>query len=203
MTILATVLMSVTLVATFNKTVRLVLSLVGNEFITGGGQGSSHPMHLHGHHFHVVDISYGPYNGGNGTLQTRSSDIRCNDPRCSLPSWNGSSPTFTISDKTVRKDTIIVPGGGYVVLHFRSDNPGFWFLHCHFISHVLQGMAVAINEVESRHNPAPPGFPKCGGFSISQKQYYKSVPDSSSRREIAGHWSVLTLISLLFYSTCQ
>ena len=162
------------------------------------GRGSSHAMHLHGHYFHVVEVGYGTYHKSNGILQSRSSDIKCSDQHCSIPSWNGSSPVFTISNKTVRKDTVIVPGGGYVVVHFQSDNPGFWFLHCHIVSHVLQGMAVVINEVSSRHSPAPPNFPKCGAFSISQNQFYASAsydPDSSSGREMSS--LMVLAISLL------
>ena len=188
-------------IQSFNQTIRFVLSLVGDDVLEG--EGSAHPMHLHGHHFHVVDIGYGPYHANNGTLRTRSPDIRCSDQHCSIPSWNGPPPTFTIDDKTVRKDTVIVPGGGYVVIHFRSDNPGFWFMHCHIIPDLLEGMAVVINEVESRHNPAPPGFPTCGRFSISQDQFYNSLafdPDNSSIREAPSYWLLMvSVISVCLY----
>ena len=36
-------------------------------------------------------------------------------------------------------------------------------------------MAVVINEVVSRQNPAPEGFPTSGGFSIGQSQFYESI----------------------------
>ena len=179
-------------ISSFNKTIRFVLSSVGNE--VPEGEGFSHPMHLHGHHFHVLDIGYGTYYPSNKTLQRRNQDINCPDPFCSLPAWRGTPPTFTIDPKTVRKDTVIVPGGGYVVIQFRSDNPGFWFMHCHIIADLLEGMAVVINEVESRHNPAPPGYPTCGGFTVSQSQFYESLafdPDNSALR---GMMSVITIL---------
>ena len=46
-----------------------------------------------------------------------------------------------------RKDTVIVPFGGYVVVRFIVDNPGWWFMHCHIEIHTLEGMSVVINEV--------------------------------------------------------
>ena len=186
-------------VSTFNKTIRFVLSSVGNEVVATGG--FSHPMHFHGHHFQVVDIGYGSYYPNNSTLRGLNTDVRCGgseDPLCSLLSWNGSPPSFSISNKTIRKDTVIVPSGGYVVIHFISDNPGFWLMHCHIIGDLLRGMAVVINEVESRQNPAPEEFPTCGGFSIGQSQFYESIafdPDGA----VPVTWSGAVLVfSLLF-----
>ncbi len=184
----------------FNKTIRFVLSSVGDE--VDEGEGSTHPMHLHGHHFYVLDIGYGTYHPENQTLRRRNTDIDCGDAHCSIPRWrSGQRPDFNIDSKTVRKDTIIVPGGGYVVLQFVSDNPGFWFLHCHIIPDLLEGMAVVINEVPSRQNPAPPGVPTCGGFSITPDQFYERFSfDPDAKMNSAGRncLSVATfLLSLL------
>ena len=44
------------------------------------------------------------------------------------------------------KDTVIIPAGGYAVVYFRANNPGYWFLHCHIEVHQLEGMAVVIND---------------------------------------------------------
>ena len=186
-------------IPSYNKTVRFVLSSVGNE--VAEGEGFSHPMHLHGHQFHVVDIGYGSYYDANATLRQRRQDIDCVDDLCSTPRWRGTPPTFDISDKTVRKDTVIVPGGGYVVIQFRSNNPGFWFMHCHIITDLLEGMAVVINEVESRHNPAPPGYPTCGTYDIGQDQFYESLafdPDNSSCTHWVGVGTLTISLALAF-----
>lgn len=29
------------------------------------------------------------------------------------------------------KDTVTIPAGGYTVIRFYAENPGFWLLHCH------------------------------------------------------------------------
>ena len=39
-------------------------------------------------------------------------------------------------ENAVIKDSVIVPGDGYVIVRFVADNPGWWLFHCHLISHV-------------------------------------------------------------------
>ena len=60
----------------------------------------------------------------------------------------------------------MVPAGGYVVINFISDNPGWWFLHCHIEIHQLQGMAMIVNEISDEPLPPPKGMNKCGDFEI-------------------------------------
>ena len=50
----------------------------------------------------------------------------------------------------VKKDTVIVPYGGYTVIRFVADNPGWWLLHCHIEIHQLEGMAVVIKEANGK-----------------------------------------------------
>ena len=44
------------------------------------------------------------------------------------------------------KDTVIVPFGGYTMIRFMVDNPGWWFFLCHIEIHQLQEMAAVIKE---------------------------------------------------------
>ena len=69
--------------------------------------------------------------------------------------WNNRARPKELVDKLqsnetkfVRKDTVIVPFGGYTVIRFVVDNPGWWFLHCHIEIHQLEGMAVVIKELQ-------------------------------------------------------
>jgi len=149
----------------------MVLSVVGND--TAGNRNFSHPIHLHGHSFYVVHIGHGTYSDS-GALNANSNDVVCNDDfLCSMPNWRaGNQPQFTISSKTIRKDTVIVPAGGYVVIAFRANNPGYWFLHCHIESHQLEGMAVLIQEYpDSQHNPPPDGINDCKNFEWTFDEY--------------------------------
>ena len=49
-------------------------------------------------------------------------------------------------DNPVRKDTVVVPFGGYTIIRFNASNPGVWFMHCHIDRHMIEGMALMLNE---------------------------------------------------------
>lgn len=78
----------------------------------------SHPVHLHGHKFQVLDM---------GLIEdvNERSEVR--------------QKTDFSHDKLVFKDTVLLPFPGYVRLRFRADNPGFWLFHCHFDWHISIG----------------------------------------------------------------
>ena len=59
-------------------------------------------MHLHGHDFSIVSESVGRWDG--------KSSVRPSSP--------------------MRRDTVMVPRGRYVVIDIVLDNPGAWPLHC-------------------------------------------------------------------------
>ena len=44
----------------------------------------------------------------------------------------------------VRKDSVGVVNGGYAIIRFIADNPGWWFFHCHVDFHAGIGMALVI-----------------------------------------------------------
>lgn len=79
----------------------------------------AHPIHLHGHDFFVLGQGVGPFVPGVSPLQTR------NPPR---------------------RDTALLPGSGYMVIGFVTDNPGVWLMHCHIGYHVETGFALQIVE---------------------------------------------------------
>jgi FtsP/CotA-like multicopper oxidase with cupredoxin domain len=121
----------------------------------------SHPIHLHGHSFHVVHVEHGSYE--NGIFRHNSSDITCSNSNCN---WaNGTGPDFRFNNTAIRKDTVIVPAGGYVVIAFQADNPGYWFMHCHMEAHLLEGMAVIVQEYPDDQQPQVPyGINNIGDF---------------------------------------
>lgn len=86
---------------------------------------SGHPFHIHGHTFQVAHRSAksaGRYNPNTTDLATTP----------------------------IRRDTIMVPGGGSAVLRFRADNPGVWFFHCHMEWHAHSGLALTFVEAPER-----------------------------------------------------
>ncbi|KAK7083883.1 Mco1p [Halocaridina rubra] len=68
----------------------------------------------------------------------------------------------------VQKDSVTVPDGGYTVVRFTADNPGWWLMHCHLSFHSELGMVALLHVGETTDLPAvPPGFPTCGSFMPS------------------------------------
>ena len=100
------------------KHVRIVLV---NHAMIGG-----HPMHLHGHDFHVLAEGHGE--------------------------WDG---VITNAGNTIRRDTHLMPNArlvdnvtepSYMVIQYVQDNPGVWPLHCHLAWHVSGGLFMQILE---------------------------------------------------------
>ncbi len=147
------------------KTVELVLSnLADSEF-------SSHPVHIHGHYFHVLHVGYPDYNA-EGQIIAKNQDLNCtsNDGLCDRGvSWSAGSPppsSCLESGTCPLKDTITIPGGGYVRVRFARNNPGWWLLHCHIESHFLVGMVIVINTTSAPGDvQIPDNFPRCGHFN--------------------------------------
>lgn len=78
-----------------------------------------HPLHLHGHKFHVLDSGI-----LNETLNGNYEDYVTRD--------NAKRPPY--------KDTCILPFPGFVRFRFRASNPGFWLFHCHYDWHMPIGI---------------------------------------------------------------
>ncbi|KAF2477734.1 laccase precursor [Lindgomyces ingoldianus] len=83
----------------------------------------AHPIHLHGHDFFIL---------GTGSGQFSSSNL--------------GQLTFT---NPPRRDVAFLPGGGWLVLAYPTDNPGAWLMHCHIAFHVSMGLSVQFLERKS------------------------------------------------------
>ncbi|XP_027212523.2 uncharacterized protein [Penaeus vannamei] len=108
-----------------------------------------HPFHLHGYYFHVVAMGViGP-----GTTVQDVMDLDA-----------AGGITRKLQDAPL-KDTVLVPNGGYTIIRFTADNPGWWIMHCHFMYHSEMGMAALFHVgTEEDLPPVPQGFPSCGPF---------------------------------------
>ena len=158
----------------YDQTVRLVFSSAG---ISPDRRRFAHPVHLHGHEFHVVGTGYGKYNDTTGEVMTPTEEIVCKknlstDNVCVFPKWRDvGGPKINLDQNTIRKDTIIVPALGYVIVHFKTTNPGWWFLHCHMEPHQLEGMALVINEAPDMQPSPPKGMQTCGNFTWTIEEF--------------------------------
>ncbi|KAJ0422380.1 extracellular dihydrogeodin oxidase/laccase [Aspergillus carlsbadensis] len=80
----------------------------------------AHPMHLHGHDFWVLGSGTGQFD-----LSMKASLTLVNAPR---------------------RDVVMLPASGYVVIALQTNNPGAWLMHCHIAWHTSEGFAVQILE---------------------------------------------------------
>lgn len=66
-------------------------------------------------------------------------------------------------NRPVLKDTLQVPTGGYSIIRFIADNPGFWLFHCHLEFHAEAGMMVLFKVGDETDLPSKPkDWPACG-----------------------------------------
>lgn len=98
--------------------------------ISDGLRGATdHPIHIHGHSFHVLKTVYPELDPTTGLVTNFSRDIECESETCQTPRWSnkewaaGNLPDLNLRNPPL-KDTVVVPRGGYVVLRFYLDNPG-------------------------------------------------------------------------------
>ena len=154
----------------YDQSVQIVFTATGPNSSDLTNFLNAHPVHLHGHSFHVVKIGFGEYDE-NGKLTRSSTDTECTGNfTCVNGNWRENpfqGLEGKIPDDKPLKDTVLLPAGGYVVVYIKSDNPGFWFLHCHIEVHQLEGMSVVINEAFDQRNPPPEGMRQCGNFTWS------------------------------------
>ncbi|CAA6656226.1 unnamed protein product [Spirodela intermedia] len=101
----------------------------------------NHPMHLHGHSFYVVGYGRGNY-----------------DKKTAHRGFNLVDPPYM--------NTVGVPRGGWAAIRFRTDNPGVWFMHCHFDRHTTWGMDTVLIVKNGKRRadqmlPPPANRPSC------------------------------------------
>ncbi|KAH6653397.1 multicopper oxidase-domain-containing protein [Truncatella angustata] len=82
------------------------------------GRDIWHPMHLHGHDFYILAQGSTAYD----------SSVKLN------------------TKNPPRRDTVTLYGSGYLVIAFKTDNPGLWLIHCHIAFHASQGLALQLVE---------------------------------------------------------
>ncbi|KAK0702154.1 multicopper oxidase-domain-containing protein [Lasiosphaeris hirsuta] len=76
-------------------------------------------MHLHGHDFALLAQ-------GTNTSELQNDQLKFDNPP--------------------RRDVVLLPTEGYIVIAFKADNPGSWLFHCHIPWHASSGLALQILE---------------------------------------------------------
>lgn len=136
-------------------------SVVEIILIDEGTFDTNHPFHLHGHSFRVV----GQRRLGINTTAKAVKDL---DKAGRLHRNLKHAPV---------KDTVTIPDGGYTVIRFIADNPGYWLFHCHIEFHAEIGMALVFKVGDHKDMmPVPKDFPQCGDY---KPNHYKFVQRKS------------------------
>lgn len=182
------------------------------EIVINNQDSGSHPFHLHGHTFQVLDRQPG-YGADFASLA---------DATVGLTYDANNHTAFPASP--IRRDTIVVPPMGYVVLRFVADNPGVWIFHCHIDWHLSSGLAMLFIEapdllasatIPEDHYAvcAAASVPTVGNAAANDEDYTDLtgqntqpgfIPDGwTPRGKAAMSFSVLSavlgMISLVFY----
>ena len=88
-----------------------------------------HPTHIHGHTPQVAKLAWGKYDD-KMRMTDVNRDTYCESPICvngtwwTDPSWNGDNIPGLMGPYAVKKDSLFIGSGSYVVWRFRADNPG-------------------------------------------------------------------------------
>ncbi|KAL3639286.1 hypothetical protein CASFOL_017193 [Castilleja foliolosa] len=103
--------------------------------------GIDHPMHLHGFTFFIVGWGLGNFDVARDPL-----NYNLDDPE--------------------QRNTVIVLRNGWAAIRFNADNPGVWFMHCHFERHQTWGMETVFivrsgSGKTERVLPPPHDMPPC------------------------------------------
>lgn len=143
---------------------------------------ANHPFHLHGHNFRVVGMRR--LNASTTIEQVKAFD------KAGLLKRNLKNAPI--------KDTVTVPDGGYTVIRFKADNPGYWLFHCHIEFHVEVGMALVFKVGE--HNEMPPlprEFPTCGSYLPDDNLEHHTTEKPNNDTQIVSitHWWPIIVVN--------
>lgn len=87
------------------------------EVVLNNNDGGSHPFHLHGHNFQVVS-RYPAYGDDFYSLANNADgDVYDANNHTAFPEY------------PMRRDVVVVPPMGNLVIRFIADNPGVWLFH--------------------------------------------------------------------------
>ncbi|XP_067668418.1 uncharacterized protein [Haliotis asinina] len=154
----------------------------------GSFTSTNHPFHLHGYNFRVVAMDKVNNSTTLQEVMKLDSDglIR---RKLAMP---------------IAKDTVTIPNGGYTVVRFKADNPGFWLFHCHVTFHSLLGMGVVIQTGEVSHMPRPPkDFPMCRSWQYTGETDGDMTFCSSGGRLGSSRAVIMLCIFMLLYPSIR
>lgn len=131
------------------------------EVVLNNADSGSHPFHLHGHNFQVIQRSPG-----------YGDDFYSYADYPEPVVYNQANHT-PFPEYPARRDVFVLPPQGYFVIRFVADNPGVWFFHCHIDWHLAQGLASvfieAPTQIQERISIPEDHYAACNAAGIATK----------------------------------
>jgi hypothetical protein len=72
-----------------------------------------------------------------------------------------------------RRDVVLLPENGYVVIAFKTDNPGTWLVHCHIADHAAAGLAMQFMERQTDARNIWPSLNTSHALQTAQQGCFK------------------------------
>ncbi|KAK7684103.1 hypothetical protein QCA50_012746 [Cerrena zonata] len=125
------------------------------DFIINNHKRINHPIHLHGHLFHLISYS-----------ETENFPHRSVEEaeRENYKNLNLQNPPYF--------DIALVPAGGHAVVRIIANNPGIWLIHCHNLGHLLGGMGAILFEALDQVPETPQYYLNQAHIDLEPEQHY-------------------------------
>ncbi|XP_076174595.1 uncharacterized protein LOC143150301 [Ptiloglossa arizonensis] len=131
----------------------------------GFAYDANHPFHIHGYQFRVVAMARV---GKNVTADV-------------VKKLDKEGLIHRNLDHAPLKDTVTVPDGGYTIVRFHANNPGYWLFHCHIEFHAEIGMSLIFKVGEHEEMlPVPRNFPTCGNWRPNNAHHEENTMNDLS-----------------------
>lgn len=122
----------------------------------------THPFHLHGHDFYVLDMV--PQSPGKPMTVEHITEVVQNGRFDEVFGQHRKGGRSILNAPS--KDTVQIPSSGLVRLRFNSTNAGFWLMHCHIDWHFSVGMGFVFQVGDTDEMaPTPENFPTCYDYA--------------------------------------
>ncbi|KAJ5645758.1 Multicopper oxidase type 2 [Penicillium longicatenatum] len=172
------------------------------EIILSNQDTGTHPFHLHGHNFQLLD-RYPGY--GENFFDYDAGTV--------FATFDADNHT-AFPQYPARRDTFVLPPGGYYVIRFKADNPGVWFFHCHIDWHLMQGLAMTFVEdplaIQDNINISQAQIDVCeaagvsyeGNAAANTENYLDLEGQNTPPGFIPGGFTTRGIIALVFSCVC-
>lgn len=168
------------------------------EVVLTNNDGGSHPFHYHGHNFQLISRS--PSYGED--FYSLKDNV---NPQAFDPNNHTAFPEYPM-----RRDVVVLPPMGNLVIRFVANNPGVWAFHCHIDWHMQQGLAATFIEapLEMQKTLSVPddhyaackaaGVPYAGNAAANTKDVLDLSGQNKPARPVPAGFTARGIVALVF-----